>query len=125
MFISHLPAAAEVGAYTLTAGRFWATAAALVALGAAVLGALALVRAARGRGDGGRRGAVVAAVVGLGAALGGAVTLLVADGGPGTGNGVVGGAAAVVLGLVAVVLSGSALARSRRTAAPMMAGSGR
>jgi hypothetical protein len=39
--------------------------------------------------------------------------LVLADGGPGSGNGVVGGAAALVLGLAAVVLGGFGLARSR------------
>jgi hypothetical protein len=42
----------------------------------------------------------------------------VADGGPGTGNGVVGGAVALVLGLIATVLGWRALARSRRTGRP-------
>ncbi|GAA4288330.1 DUF6223 family protein [Georgenia daeguensis] len=125
MFVSHLAAAAEVGAYTFTTARFWATAAALLALAATVLAALARARAARGRGEGGRRAAVVALVAGLGAAAGGAVTLLVADGGPGTGNGVVAGGAAVVLGLAAVVLGGRVLARSRRADAPALAGNGR
>ena len=35
-------------------------------------------------------------------------------GGPGSGNGVIGGAAALVLGLIAMALGGLALARSRR-----------
>jgi hypothetical protein len=39
-----------------------------------------------------------------------------ADGGPGTGNGVVGGAAAFVLGLIAVAIGWLALSRFRRTA---------
>ena len=42
--------------------------------------------------------------------------MAIANGGPGTGNGVVGGAAAFVLGLIALALSGLALARWRRTA---------
>jgi hypothetical protein len=37
-----------------------------------------------------------------------------ADGGPGTGYGIVGGYAAVVIRLVAAVVGGVALARSRR-----------
>ncbi|PXY37734.1 DUF6223 family protein [Prauserella flavalba] len=40
--------------------------------------------------------------------------LAVADGGLGTGNGVAGGALALVAGLVAAVLGGLVLARSRR-----------
>jgi uncharacterized protein DUF6223 len=46
----------------------------------------------------------------------GGLNLAVADGGPGTGNGVVGGAAAFVLGLVGLSLGGLALVRCRRTA---------
>ncbi|HEX2134066.1 MAG TPA: DUF6223 family protein, partial [Actinophytocola sp.] len=81
--------------------------------GGAVVGGLALARAARSD-NGGRKGAVVALVSGLIAVVGGALNLAVADGGPGTGNGVVGGALALTVGLVAVVLGGLALARSRR-----------
>ena len=54
------------------------------------------------------------AEAGLIAAVNGGLNLAMATGGPGTGNGVVGGAAALVLGLIAVALSGLALARSRR-----------
>ncbi|MEU4746296.1 DUF6223 family protein, partial [Actinosynnema sp. NPDC023658] len=59
--------------------------------------------------------AVVALVAGLIGAVNGVVNLAVAEGGPGTGNGVVGGGAALVLGLVGTVLGWSALTRSRRT----------
>ena len=104
---------ADVDAYTLTAGRLWATSAALLGLAGAVIGGLALVRARRRIGNGGRKGAVVALVSGLIAMVGGALNLAVADGGPGTGNGVVGGALALILGLAAVVLGGLTLARSR------------
>jgi hypothetical protein len=45
--------------------------------------------------------------------------LAVATGGPGTGNGVVGGAAAFVLGLTATAVGGLALARARRIALGM------
>jgi hypothetical protein len=55
-------------------------------------------------------------VAGFIAAVNGGLNLAVANGGPGTGNGVVGGAAAFVLGLIALGLGGLALARSRRTA---------
>lgn len=106
---------ADVGAYTLTFDRVWATAAALLALAGAVIGGLALARARRRAGNGGRRGANVALVLGPVAAVLGGLNLAVADGGPGTGNGVVGGAVALVLGLVAAVLGGLVVARSRRT----------
>ncbi|POX48294.1 DUF6223 family protein [Streptomyces sp. Ru72] len=106
---------AEVGAYTLTAARFWATAAALLALAGVVIGRLALARAVRRIGNGGTKGAIVALTAGLIAVVGGVLNLAVADGGPGTGNGVVGGAAALLLGLIAAVLGWLALGRSRRT----------
>ena len=48
------------------------------------------------------------------AVVNGGLVLAVANGGPGAGNGVVGGAAALVLGLIGMVLGGLALARSRR-----------
>ncbi|GGZ15524.1 DUF6223 family protein [Streptomyces poonensis] len=105
----------EAGAYSLTAARFWATAAALLALAGVVIGRLALARSVRRSGDGGTKGAITALVAGLIAVVGGALDLAVADGGPGTGNGVVAGAAALLLGLIAAVLGWLALARSRRT----------
>jgi hypothetical protein len=46
--------------------------------------------------------------------MNGGLNLAVANGGPGTGNGVVGGAAAFVLGLIGMALGGLVLARSRR-----------
>jgi len=57
----------------------------------------------------------VALAAGLIALVNGGLDLAVATGGPGTGNGVVGGAAAFVLGLIGMALGGLALARSRRT----------
>jgi hypothetical protein len=105
----------EVGAYTLTAGRLWATLAALLGLVGAVIGGLAMARAARRIGNRGKQGATAALATGLIALVGGSVNLAVADGGPGTGNGVVGGAIAVLLGSIAMVLGGLVFARSRRT----------
>jgi hypothetical protein len=58
----------------------------------------------------------VALVAGLIAAVNGGLNLAVATGGLGSGNGVAGGAGALVLGLIGMVLGGLALARSRRTA---------
>jgi hypothetical protein len=55
-------------------------------------------------------------VAGLIAAVNGGLNLAMATGGPGTGNGVVGGPAAFVLGLIALALGALALARCRRTA---------
>ena len=61
-----------------------------------------------------RLGPIVAVVTGPIAVINGGLVLAVADGGPDSGNGVVGGAAALVLGLTARVLGGLALARSSR-----------
>jgi hypothetical protein len=100
-------------------GRLGPTASALLGLVGTIVGGLALARVRRGTSTGSgldrtieRRGAGVALVSGtIGLAFG--VPFLVnADGGPGTGNGVVGSAAAIVLGPIAIVLG--ALARARR-----------
>ncbi len=108
------PAAATVQG--LTPRRLWATTAVVMGLVGAVIGGLAVYRAARRIGNRGRRGALLALVTGLLAAVNGGLNLAVANGGPGTGNGVVGGAAAFVLGLIALVLGGLALVRFRRIA---------
>ncbi|MEU9830164.1 DUF6223 family protein [Streptosporangium sp. NPDC048047] len=109
-----------VGTFLGTPQRIWASMAALLALGAVVMGAVAIGRPAprsgRRTGDGRRRAAVAALAGGLIAAVNGAVNLAVADGGLGTGNGVFGGALALAFGLAAAVLGGLSLARSRRTA---------
>jgi hypothetical protein len=75
---------------------------------------MALYRAVRHIGNHGRGGAIVALIAGPIAGINGGLNVAVATGGPGTGNGVVGGAAALVLGLIAIALGGLALARSRR-----------
>ena len=94
-----------------TARRLWATVAALLALAGVVVGGWALARPA------GRAATAPMARVTLGLGLvgmvNGAANLVVAGGGPGTGNGVVGGAAAIVLGSVAVAIGLLALARRR------------
>jgi hypothetical protein len=105
-----------VGAYTLTADRFWATSAAVLALVGVVIGGLALTRSVRRIGPGnGRRGGSVALVAGLVGVVIGGLVLATADGGPGTGNGVVGAIAALVAGLIGMAEGGLVLARSRRT----------
>lgn len=103
-----------VGTFVGTPARVWATIAAFVALAGVVAGGLAL-RSVRRAADGGRKAAVVALAAGLTGLVNGAANLAVADGGPGSGNGVVGGAVALVLGLVGAVLGGLALAGLRRT----------
>ncbi|MEV7229860.1 DUF6223 family protein [Polymorphospora sp. NPDC051019] len=113
MLTAHLLATSTVGAGTPTTDRVIATAAAFVALAGVIIGGLALVRPTS-RAGAGSRGAVVALVAAAIGVIVGGFVIVTADGGPGTGNGIVGGYVAVVLGLAGVVLGGSALARSRR-----------
>ncbi len=109
------PAATTV--HGLTLRRFWATAAVMLALTGAVIGALALGRPDSRFGfASGRLKAIAALSAGTIAAINGGLNLALANGGPGTGNGVVGGAAAFVLGLIGMGLGGLALARCRRIA---------
>lgn len=116
LIAAHVSEPAVTTVYGLTLRRFWATTAALLALVGVIIGGFALVRPINRIGTAsGWRGAV-ALVVGLVAAANGVLNVAVANGGPGTGNGVVGGAAAFVLGLIAIAIGGLALARSRRTA---------
>jgi hypothetical protein len=113
---AHVSEPAATTVYGTTPRRLWATAAALLGLAGAVIGALALYRATHRIGNHGRNGASVALASGLIASVNGGLNLAIATGGPGTGNGVVGAAAAFVLGLLAIALGGVALARSRRIA---------
>ncbi|NUO58494.1 MAG: hypothetical protein HOV71_15740 [Hamadaea sp.] len=100
--------AAAVAAYTLTTGRLFGTVAALLALAGAVLGVLALIRPAAAR-----RRATFALGTGLAGLVVGGFVVGLAKGGPGTGYGVVGGWAALAIGLIATVLGGLALSRAR------------
>src|SRR5829696_5529296 len=101
--------------YGMTPRRLWATTAAVLALVGVVIGGLALRRSADRIGTGKGRMAILALVAGLIAVVNGVLNLAIAKGGPGTGNGIVGGAVALVLGLIATALGGLALVRSRRT----------
>jgi Family of unknown function (DUF6223) len=113
---AHVSEQAATTVYGLTPRRFWATAAAGLALVGVVIGGLAVRRSAGRIGTGNRRlGAIVALAAGLIALINGGLNLAMATGGPGTGNGVVGAAAALLLGLIGMALGGLALARSRRT----------
>jgi hypothetical protein len=63
-------------------------------------------------------GRLLGTVASLGALAGvvvGGLVVAAAEGGPGTGYGIVGGFAALAIGLIATVLGWLALARSRRT----------
>ena len=116
---AHVSEPAATTVYGLTPRRLWATTVAGLALVSVVVGGRALARPT-GRFDArsGRRAPIVALVVGLIAAVNGGLNVAVANGGPGTGNGVVGGAAAFVLGLMGVAIAGLALARSRTAVPP-------
>jgi hypothetical protein len=108
------PAASTV--YGMTSRRLWATSAALMALLGVAIGGLALARpVTRFRTVSARHAAILALIVGLVAAVNGGLNVAVANGGPGTGNGVIGGAAAFVLGLIGAAIGVLALARSGRT----------
>jgi FtsH-binding integral membrane protein len=98
------PAATTV--YGVTYQRVWASIAAGVALASCVTGGVTLTRRAP-------RLAIAAMIAGLIGAINGGLVLAVANGGPGSGNGVIGGAAAFVLGIAAVALGGFAVSRAR------------
>jgi hypothetical protein len=113
MSIQHWYAASTVGAYTLTGGRAVASAAALIALAGVVAGGLALARGDR------KRRSTIALAAGTTGLIAGGLVVATADGGPGSGSGIVGGFAALLFGLIATVLGGLALARSRRGSHPL------
>lgn len=118
LVIAHLSQPAPTTVHGMTARRLWASAAALLALTGVVMGGLAVARPVSPFPAGGRRRATAALMAGLFGAVIGVLNLAAAKGGPGTGNGVVGAAAALVLGLVAVALGGVALIRVRRATRP-------
>jgi hypothetical protein len=116
LIAAHVSEPAATTVQGLTLRRAWATAALVLALVGVVIGALSLARSSRFGTNSGRLGAIVALAAGMIAGVNSGLNLAVANGGPGTGNGVVGGAAAFLLGLIALALRGCALARSRRSA---------
>lgn len=114
------PAATTVHGSTVR--RLWATTVVVLALVSVVIGWLASTRPSSRFGTAfGQFGALLTGAI---ATINGGLVLATASGGPGTGNGVVGGAAALVLGLIAVALVGLALARSRRFGRPSARGQG-
>lgn len=104
------PAETTVQGFTLR--RLWASIAAFIGLAAVGLGGLSFARP-NVQLLSARRRAVLALVAGLVAAGNGAWNLAVANGGPGSGNGVVGAAAALVLGVIASALGTTSLVRDR------------
>lgn len=110
LIATHLSQPAATTVQGLTTRRLWATTSGLLALISVVTGGLALARSTN------RFGIIVALAAGLLAVINGALVLTVANGGPGSGNGVVGGAGALVLGLIGMIMGGLALTRSHRRA---------
>jgi len=108
--IAHVSEPAAVTVHGATGPRLWASAAVVLGLGAAIVGGLAFARPSGRFGSAPVRAAVL--VTGVIAAINGGLVLALAKGGPGTGNGVVGGAAALVLGIIAIAL-GIALTPAR------------
>jgi len=105
----HVSEPAATTVHGLTPRRLWATTVAVLALASAVIGVVALARPAN------RFGAIASLVAGLIAVVNGGLVVGFANGGPGSGNGVVGGAGALVLGLIGMSLGAIALGRSRRS----------
>lgn len=111
--IAHVSEPAASTVHGATARRLWATGVVGLGLVGAIMGGVALARPSGRFGTAPMRLAVLAA--GAVAAINGGLVVALAKGGPGSGNGVVGGAAALVLGVIAVAL-GIALTRSRVSA---------
>lgn len=110
--------ASAAGGTGIGSGRLVPTVAAVVGLIGVVVGGLALSAGRIGTGNG-RRGAIAAGVAGLISVVVGGLHSANSAGGFGTGNGLAGAIVAMVVGLISMVLGGLALARSRRTAAPL------
>ena len=113
-----VPPSATAAITIFGSGRIGPTLTALLGLAGAIVGARALTAARRDGAPGGPALAhrSVALPLGLAAVVLGVVFLAAADGGPGSGDGVVGSAAAIVFGLVAIGLDRSAARRRGRAA---------
>lgn len=117
MVAAHVSTPAAVTVQGMTPRRLWATSAALLGLVGVVAGGWLAARSTTHlETTARRRGAHIAVGAGIIACVNGGLNLAIANGGPGTGNGVIGGAAAFVLGLIALTLGGRAVARSRGSA---------
>lgn len=102
-----------IDTFTLTGGRLTGAVAALIALAGVAVAVLALTR----RRPGSRRPAAALAAGVIGLVTGGFV-VVTADGGPGTGNGIVGGFAAIGLGVLAITLGAAARRRTVHVPTP-------
>lgn len=99
---------------SIGSGRLVPTVAALVGLIGVVLGGLALARPARNGAGSKPLGAIASGLAGLTSAAVGGLHAANSAGGFGTGNGLAGAIAAIMMGLISMVLAGLALARFRR-----------
>lgn len=102
--VAHVSEPAATTLHGPTVRRLWATSAVAMALAGVIVSGLAFARPmGRFATRKWRRGMVITGVI---AAINGSLVLAMANGGPGSGNGVVGGAAALVLGLMAITFGG-------------------
>jgi hypothetical protein len=115
LMVANVSKSAPSTVYGLTSKRQFA----LVALGIALISVVFGWRAFRKFSSrisilNRKNGPILAIVTGLMAVIGGGLNLATANGGPGSGNGVLGSAQALVLGLTGMFLGGLTLLRFRR-----------
>ncbi|MBN8578977.1 MAG: hypothetical protein J0L66_18700 [Cytophagales bacterium] len=115
LIVANVSSSAPSTVYGLTSKRQFA----LVALGLALLSAIIGWRTFRKSADHtdilhGKNWPVVAIVTGLIAIIGSVFNLATSNGGPGSGNGVLGSAQALLIGLAGIILGGLAIIRFRR-----------
>ena len=115
LMVASVSKSAPSTVYGLTSKRQFA----LVALGLGLLSVIFGWRTFRKSSShtsirNGKSWPIVAIVTGLMAVIGSVLNLATANGGPGSGNGVIGSAQALVLGLTGMFFGGLAMVRSRR-----------
>jgi len=115
LMVANVSKSAPSTVYGLTSKRQFA----LVALGLGLLSVIFGWRTFRKSARhtsilNGKSWPIVAIVTGLMAVIGSVLNLATANGGPGSGNGVLGSAQALVLGLTGTLLGGMAIVRFRR-----------
>ena len=115
LMVANVSKSAPSTVYGLTSKRQFA----LLALGLALLSVILGWRTFRKSAAHtsilhGKSWPVVAIVAGLMAVIGSVLNLATSNGGPGSGNGVLGSAQALVLGLIGMFLAGLAMVRFRR-----------
>ena len=117
--VAHLTAPAASTTHATTGRRIWATGVVMLALASVVVSIVARrCPASRFNTAPWRFGMILA---GMTAAVNGVLVLAFATAGPGSGNGVVGGAAALVLGLGAAAVATKELVSSRSSRADLTA----